>query len=97
MLFRSEAAHAVRLAAALEELRLQAWPCRGRIALVERGADMTQYHVLDDWRYLGSVGRIEDARTLPDVIAAFDAEAYRLLRGPVHDGRHELVPCGGDD
>lgn len=91
----SEGAHALRLAAALEELRLQAWPCPGRIALVERGAGLTQYHVLRDWQYLGSVERLEEAHALPDVIAAFDADAYRLLRGPVHDGRHEVVPLGG--
>ena len=90
----SDAAHAQRLSAALEELRLQAWPCPGRIALVERGGDMIQYHVLRDWRYLGSVERLEDAGTLPDVVAAFDADAYRLLRGPVHDGRHEVVALG---
>ena len=89
-----ESAHALRLAAVLEDLRLQAWPCPGRIALVERGADLIQYHILRDWQYLGSVERLEQAEAVPDAIAPFDADAYRLLRGPVHDGRHEVVVLG---
>jgi len=88
----SEAEHDLRLAAALADLRLRAWPWPGRVALVERGPDMVQYHVLRDWHYLGSVEHPGQAAALPDVAGAFDADGYRLMRGPLLDERREVVP-----
>jgi DNA polymerase-3 subunit epsilon len=77
------AQHMVRLAGALARLRLPPWPFAGRIALREadeyRG--VSEIHVLDQWRYLGSarteteLAELLEQRDLPP----FDIDHYRLL------------------
>jgi DNA polymerase-3 subunit epsilon len=77
-------AHDARLHAGLAPRRLPPWPYAGAVALVEtnrlRGRD--DWHVLDHWRWLGTV-RSEDAalalaRAAPAV--AFDADVVRIVR-----------------
>ena len=77
------AQHMVRLASALARLRLAAWPFAGRIALREANAfsGVSEIHVLDQWRYLGSarteteLADLLEQRALPP----FDIDHYRLL------------------
>jgi DNA polymerase-3 subunit epsilon len=81
----------VRLAGALARLRLAPWPFAGRIALREADTyrGVTEIHVLDQWRHLGSarteteLAEVLERRELPP----FDIDHYRLLtrhlsRGP---------------
>jgi DNA polymerase-3 subunit epsilon len=88
------AQHMVRLAGALARLRLTPWPFDGRIALREADAyrGLSEIHVLDQWRYLGS------ARTDPELAALaeqrelplFDVDHYRVLTRHLTHARHAL-------
>lgn len=89
-------AHDRRLLAGAESLQTQAWPWNGPVALVERDEQhgLTQWHVLDQWRHLGTVDQLEHAQPL---LAArrggFNLDTYHILLG--HLRRHpnmEIVP-----
>ena len=77
----SRSAHALRLAAALAQLRMRPWPFKGRIGVLERGAERGEIIVLDRWCYLGTVrseaelGELETGRSP----AAFDLDTYKIL------------------
>ena len=88
------AQHMVRLVGALARLRMSPWPFAGRIALREadeyRG--VSEVHVLDQWRYLGSarteteLAELLEQRNLPP----FDIDHYRLLMRHLSRGPHVL-------
>ena len=89
-------AHDRRLLAGAERLQTQAWPWNGPVALVERDEQhgLTQWHVLDQWRHLGTVDQLDHAQPL---LAArrggFNLDTYHILIG--HLRRHpnmEIVP-----
>ncbi|KPN21464.1 endonuclease [Xanthomonas sp. Mitacek01] len=84
--------HEERLRLALEDRQVAAWPFHGTIALEERGTDMRQYHVVRDWRYLGSATTLTAARRIRGETGQFDRDAYRILRAPVLEGGHRIVP-----
>ena len=84
--------HEERLRLALEDRRVSAWPYDGTIALEEQGADMRQYHVVRDWQYLGSAITLTAARRIRAATGQFDRDAYRILRAPVLEGAHRIVP-----
>jgi DNA polymerase-3 subunit epsilon len=73
--------HALRLAAALAQLRMQPWPFKGRIGVLESGAARDEIIVLDRWCYLGTVrseaelGEFTGQRPA----AAFDLDTYKIL------------------
>ncbi len=77
------AQHMVRLAGALARLRLAPWPFAGRVALREADAyrGVSEIHVLEQWRYLGSarmeteLAELVEQRELPPL----DIDHYRLL------------------
>lgn len=76
-------AHDARLRTAFGGRRLAAWPWRGPVALVERDLvhGLSEWHVLDGWRHLGSVAdpqRIAVLLACPD--APFTRDTYRILR-----------------
>lgn len=92
----SRSAHDRRLLAGAERLQTQAWPWSGPVALVERDEQhgLTQWHVLDQWRHLGTVDQLDHAQPL---LAArrggFNLDTYHILLG--HLRRHpnmEIVP-----
>ncbi|QNH00271.1 3'-5' exonuclease family protein [Pseudomonas sediminis] len=92
----SRSAHDRRLLAGAERLQTQAWPWSGPVALVEHDEQhgLTQWHVLDQWRHLGTVDQLEHAQPL---LAArrggFNLDTYHILLG--HLRRHpnmEIVP-----
>jgi DNA polymerase-3 subunit epsilon len=76
--------HSGRLLAAFAKFRLRRWPYAGPVALIERDEFGTRedFHVMDRWRYLGTVhdeaalGALLDARA-PE--ANFDPDLYRII------------------
>lgn len=93
----SLAEHHERLLAALDGLRIACWPHAGAIGLVERwsagtGETMMQIHVVRNWCYLGSVSQLEQARSLAQVAAGFDADGYKILCRPLLTGQTEILP-----
>jgi Excinuclease Cho len=85
-------AHDERLRHALNRLRLAIWPYDGPVAIVERGEDMRQLHVVDNWHYLGSADTLRAARKLQTPAPGFDRDGYHILAGPLLAGRHEVIP-----
>lgn len=75
--------HAMRLTQALAGLRLRPWPYAGRIGVRERNRDTrrTELHVIDRWRYLGTVRTEAELRELADepVRGNFDLDTYKML------------------
>ncbi len=73
--------HGIRVRMALSSIKLPPWPYLGRILLVEtdwRGQQ--DCHVLDRWRYLGTVQDPADAAGLDGKAVPFDVDVYRLLK-----------------
>jgi DNA polymerase-3 subunit epsilon len=70
--------HDLRLRLALSALKLKPWPFPGRVALKEGRDD---YHVLENWAYLGTARSDEELADLAGrrTAAAFDADVYRIL------------------
>jgi excinuclease Cho len=83
--------HAARLEAALADLRVETWPYAGAVGIVERGADMTQVHVVRDWHYLGSAPSRAKARQLDAAVSGFDGDGYRILSRPLRSGLCEIA------
>jgi DNA polymerase-3 subunit epsilon len=89
--------HSLRLKLALAAQRLKPWPFAGPVGVREVGAGgLTQVHVLDRWRHLGT---LEDGDDLPgsSALQPFDMDVYRILvRALRGSGRWTLVPLGSD-
>jgi DNA polymerase-3 subunit epsilon len=70
--------HDTRLQLALSSLKMKAWPFPGRIALQEGHCE---YHVLDNWAYLGTARSDEELAefAVKESAAAFDVDVYRIL------------------
>jgi len=84
--------HEERLRLVLDDRQVSAWPYQGAVALEERGEDMRQYHVVRDWQYIGSATSLTAARRIRSSTGQFDRDAYRILRAPVLEGAHRIVP-----
>jgi excinuclease Cho len=83
--------HHQRLLSALAKLQLTCWPWRGAIALKEQANDMTEYHIIHNWLWLGSVASLsaaEERRRLP---AGFDHDGYKILCKPLLTGQAEII------
>lgn len=88
------ALHAMRAQLALSSLKIRSWPFSGRIAIRERAAEWAwrdahdehgaqeEWHVLEDWRHLGSARSAEELDALGSRSSerVFDADMYRLLQ-----------------
>ena len=73
--------HNARVRLALARLRLTPWPYRGRVLVAERDwRGQQDLHVLDDWRYLGTVRDAADADGLDADAVSFDPDVYRILK-----------------
>ncbi len=82
------ASHNQRLAAALQELRLEPWPHPGAIALDETGA----LHILDGWSYLGTVASLAEAQALlREKTPRFDRDVYQILRHRFATQTHSII------
>ena len=68
--------HSARLMAALGKLRVEPWPFAGP-AWIREGDDL---HLVNRWRYLGTVGADADMHDLLDAtLPTFDQDNYRIL------------------
>lgn len=91
------AQHMMRLASALARLRVRPWPFSGRVALRETDAHrgVSEIHVLDEWRYLGSARTDDELAALLEQrnLPLFDVDQYRLLNRHLADTRRtsELI------
>jgi DNA polymerase III subunit epsilon len=75
------ALHNARVRLALAATRLKPWPYRGRILVAERDWRGEQdLHVLEHWRYLGTVREPDAAEGLDAEAVPFDADVYRILK-----------------
>jgi excinuclease Cho len=62
--------------------------------LEERGPDMTQYHVIHNWLWLGAVESLDQAAELTRLPAGFDQDGYKILCKPLLSGDYPLHPLG---
>jgi excinuclease Cho len=84
--------HQDRLLEALETVRVFCWPWQGSVGLVEEGKEMTQFHVIDHWFYLGSVSSLDEARKLQRPEGGFDHDGYKILCRPILSGAYPILP-----
>lgn len=85
----SAAQHDLRLAEALQTLRIARWPYPGPIGLTEQNGDQQVLHVIDQWIHLGEVRNEHDARALMgSARPAFDIDTYRILLRFLSDTRN---------
>ena len=75
----SRTAHALRLAAALAQLKMRPWPFKGRIGVREN--DAGALIVLERWRYLGTVRSEAELAELAEnhPQPEFDVDTYKIL------------------
>ncbi len=74
-----------RLKLALENIRFATWPFHGRIALKETNLETgdLQYHVVDQWRYVGSANSRVEALKIKVPYSKtdpFDIDCYKIVR-----------------
>ena len=70
------ARHTLRLVGALVRLKLVSWPLTGPV-LIREGEEA---HLIDGWRYLGTITREDEASALLDAERPpFDRDIYKLL------------------
>lgn len=73
--------HNQRLEQALQAHRQLTWPYSGPIAIKESNATQTEYHVLDQWAYLGTVSHETELQPcLADKNSSqFDIDTFHIL------------------
>ena len=74
--------HQQRVRAALADKRLRHWPHAGPMAIVEKSASLLRedWHVIDQWCYLGTVSSEHAAWELARIAERrFDLDAYQIL------------------
>ena len=89
--------HMTRLRMALEQVRVRDWPYPGAIAIIEGSGALREFLVVRNWCFLGKAYGIDAARRLDRVAAAFDADSYKILCGPVLRGETQIVCLGESD
>lgn len=52
---------------------------------------MTQYHIIHNWLWLGSVTNLDDAGALLRTPAGFDHDGYKILCKPLLGGEYEIT------
>lgn len=87
----SRETHHQRLLSALAKLQLTCWPWQGAIALKEQANDMTEYHIIHNWLWLGSVTSLCAAEELRRLPAGFDHDGYKILCKPLLTGQAEII------
>lgn len=61
------------------------------VALKEQHPEMTQYHIIQNWLWLGAVNSLEEATTLIRTPAGFDHDGYKILCKPLLSGNYEIT------
>lgn len=84
------AQHDLRLAQALQSLRIARWPFPGAIGVLEQNEHGQAFHVMDQWIYLGEA---EDEADACELIGrerpAFDIDTYRILLRFMNDRKYQ--------
>ncbi|MCT2387344.1 excinuclease Cho [Erwinia pyrifoliae] len=88
----TRAEHQQRLLSALEAVRLRCWPWPDAVAVLEQRTGQTQYHIINNWLYLGSVSKLEEAAGLCSTTPGFDSDGYKILCKPMLAGKLPIVP-----
>ena len=83
--------HNSRFLAAMARMQLVCWPWQGPIGLKESFGEMTQYHIIHNWLWLGSVNTPGEAAALLRTPAGFDHDGYKILCKPLLSGEHASV------
>ncbi|MDF7760873.1 excinuclease Cho [Kosakonia cowanii] len=83
--------HNSRFLTAMARMQLVCWPWQGPIGLKESFGEMTQYHIIHNWLWLGSVNTPGEAAALLRTPAGFDHDGYKILCKPLLSGEHEIV------
>ncbi|WP_167519524.1 excinuclease Cho [Intestinirhabdus alba] len=91
----SPEAHHQRLLTSLERVRVVCWPWQGAIALKESRPELTQYHIINNWLWLGATASLAEAKTLMRTPAGFDQDGYKILCRPLMSGQHEIIELEG--
>ena len=85
----SHAQHDLRLAQALQSIRIVRWPYAGPIGVAEGAEERRTLHLIDQWIYLGEASGEEDVEMLlAGRRPAFDIDTYRILLRFLSDARH---------
>lgn len=92
----SPEAHQQRLVDALTQLQLVCWPWQSAIALKEESGELTQYHIIRNWLWLGTVASLEEAKTLSRLPAGFDHDGYKILCKPLLAEGAQIIELGSD-
>lgn len=72
--------HDLRLAEALQSMKIARWPYPGPIALHEQSGDRAALHIVDQWIYLGEARDADEALALLQTPRpTFDIDMYRIL------------------
>lgn len=65
---------------------------RGRCGSAEeQHPEMTQYHIIQNWLWLGAVNSLKEATTLIRAPAGFDHDGYKILCKPLLSGNYEIT------
>ena len=85
--------HEQRAKQALAQQQLNHWPWSGPIAIYEahQKSRWPAYHLVSQWRYLGTIKKLEEADSLDTQNVPFDMDTYQLLNRFLLDpNRHQL-------
>ena len=82
-------AHDERMLAALNDLKVHAWPFVGPIELVEQSGEWIQRHRIQDWRYLSTACSKSSALKV-SVQQSFDLDTYKILVKPIMMGNARI-------
>lgn len=55
---------------------------------------MTQYHIIHNWLWLGSVTRLREAGERLRAPAGFDHDGYNILCKPLLSREHDIIELG---
>ena len=85
--------HFIRLQQALVKLKLKAWPYQGRIAIREHDEklNLTELHIIDQWRYVTTINDHAGFDTLPkEAPFVFDLDSYKLLSSYLRNNKNVI-------
>jgi excinuclease Cho len=87
--------HEARLKQALAALSVTCWPWEGAVALKETSTELTHYHIINNWLWLGAVESLTDAAALLRTPAGFDQDGYKILCKLLLSGDYEIIALNG--
>ena len=74
--------HKLRVAEGLLPLKLESWPFKGKIGIIEqdRNTGFKQVLIINQWRLIGVADNDEAIRNVPTDLGNLDLDAYKILR-----------------